>query len=140
MKEQIDFQEDFFKAFDDILIEFDEMGFVPTNHPHDHNSEYYAIDWKNRLINALEGYRKQSENVVELPCKIGDKVYSVGRNPNTYEWLIREQSIYSIAIYSTGIHLYISPIIDFHISAIGTRYFFSREDAEKALAKMKGGD
>lgn len=54
MKELIDY-------LDDILTEFDEMGFVPTNHPHDHNSEYYAIDWKNRLINALEGYRKQSE-------------------------------------------------------------------------------
>ena len=54
MNELIDF-------LDDILIEFDEMGFVPTNHPHDHNSEYYAIDWKNRLINALAGYRKQSE-------------------------------------------------------------------------------
>lgn len=54
MKEQID-------IFDDLLIEFDEMGFVPTNFLPDHDSEYYAIDWRNRLINALEGYRKQSE-------------------------------------------------------------------------------
>ena len=52
MKEQID-------IFEDLLIEFDEMGFVPTTAVPDH--EAYAIDWKNRLINALEGYSKQIE-------------------------------------------------------------------------------
>ena len=44
----------------DLLTEFDEMGFQPTillpNNP-----EAYAKEWKEKLIKALQGYRKQSE-------------------------------------------------------------------------------
>lgn len=43
----------------DLLIDFDEMGFAPTTTVPD--PEAYAIDWRNKLTNALQGYRKQSE-------------------------------------------------------------------------------
>ena len=43
----------------DLLTDFDEMGFAPTTLCPD--PEAYAIDWKNKLTNALQGYRKQSE-------------------------------------------------------------------------------
>ncbi len=43
----------------DLLIDFDEMGFSPTTIVPDPDA--YALDWKNRLINALQDYHKQSE-------------------------------------------------------------------------------
>ena len=43
----------------ELLIDFDEISFIPTTTVP--NPEAYAIDWKNKLTKALEGYRKQSE-------------------------------------------------------------------------------
>ena len=51
-KEQID-------IIRDLLIEFDEMGFIPTTTVPDPNA--YAIKWRAEITKALEGYRKQSE-------------------------------------------------------------------------------
>ena len=43
----------------DLLIEFDEMGFVPsTTVP---NPEAYAIKWREEITKALVDYFKQSE-------------------------------------------------------------------------------
>ena len=44
---------------EDLLIDFDEMGFAPTTACPD--PEAYAKEWKDKLISAFEGYRKQSE-------------------------------------------------------------------------------
>lgn len=51
-KEQID-------VIIDLLTDFDEMGFAPTTTVP--NPEAYAIDWRNKLTNALLCYRKQSK-------------------------------------------------------------------------------
>jgi hypothetical protein len=40
----------------DLLIEFDEMGFAPTILVP--NPEAYAIEWKKKLTDALQGYCK----------------------------------------------------------------------------------
>ena len=40
----------------DLLVEFDEMGFIPTTtvpHP-----EAYAIKWRDQMTKALQDYRK----------------------------------------------------------------------------------
>lgn len=44
---------------EDLLIDFDEMGFCPITPVPD--PEGYAVEWKRKLVNALQGYRKQSE-------------------------------------------------------------------------------
>lgn len=44
---------------EDLLIDFDEMGFCPITLVPD--PEGYAVEWKRKLVNALQGYRKQSE-------------------------------------------------------------------------------
>lgn len=44
---------------EDLLIDFDEMGFCPRTTVPD--PEGYAVEWKRKLVNALQGYRKQSE-------------------------------------------------------------------------------
>ena len=43
----------------DLLVEFDEMGFVPSTSVPDH--EAYAIKWRAEITKALEDYFKQSE-------------------------------------------------------------------------------
>lgn len=48
----------------DLLIDFDEMGFAPTTL--DPDPEGYAIEWRKKLTNALQGYRKQSEGHWEI--------------------------------------------------------------------------
>ncbi len=52
-------REEQFDFITDLLTDFDEMGFAPTTTVPD--LETYAIDWKNKLTNALQGYLKQSE-------------------------------------------------------------------------------
>jgi hypothetical protein len=44
------------EQMDNLLIEFDEMGFQPTTPVPD--PEGFALNWRNRLLNALKGYRK----------------------------------------------------------------------------------
>ena len=43
----------------DLLVEFDEMGFVPSTTVPNH--EAYAIKWRAEITKALEEYFKQSE-------------------------------------------------------------------------------
>ena len=52
----------------ELLIEFDELGFAPTTTVPD--ADAYAINWRNKLTNALQSYRKQGKNTVEVVrCK-----------------------------------------------------------------------
>lgn len=44
------------QVIDDLLIGFDELGFRPTIPLPD--PEATAVRWRNKLVNALKGYRK----------------------------------------------------------------------------------
>lgn len=68
---------------DSLFIAFDEMGFSPTTVCTD--PEKCAIEWREkvraefeRLENENTALRERLDNAVELPCKVGDKVYGVG--------------------------------------------------------------
>lgn len=61
MNKQIDF-------ITDLLIDFDEMGFAPTTTVPDPDA--YAIEWRNKLTDALQGYRKASDVVAEIEILI----------------------------------------------------------------------
>ena len=98
---------------------------------------------------TAKGYRKQSENVIELPCKVGDTVYmpwewndtsgiailtverisitEAGQSIRTDLWSDDED--YWLA-YNCGV---------FRFDDIGKVVFLTKEEAEQALAKMKGG-
>lgn len=74
---------DFKSNIDNLFIAFDEMGFAPTTVCPD--PEEYAIEWREkvraefeRLENENTALRERLDNAVELPCKVGDKVYGVG--------------------------------------------------------------
>ena len=47
------------EIIEDLLTEFDEMGFMPTTSVPDPDA--YAIEWKNKLTDALQELIKQSE-------------------------------------------------------------------------------
>ena len=68
----------------DLLIDFDEMGFAPTTAVPDPDA--YAIEWKNKLTNALQGYHEQEWISVEdkLPEQSG-KYLVCTKNGNVYQ-------------------------------------------------------
>ena len=96
------------------------------------------------------GYRKQSKNTIELPCKVGDEVYmpwvwkdtsgiailtvermsitEAGQSIRTDLWSDDED--YWLA-YNCGV---------FKFDDVGKTVFLTKEKAENALAKMKGGE
>ncbi|MBR7162302.1 MAG: hypothetical protein IKD07_07790 [Clostridia bacterium] len=76
--------------------------------------------------------------VIVPPCKVGQTVWQVGRNPDTLKYEIREHTVYAIDIYEYGMHIAISPITTLHELDIGSRLFLTREEAEKALAEGSG--
>lgn len=80
------------------------------------------------------GYRKQRENVIELPCKVGDTIFVI-RND-----IIEQETVRGIKIGNCGLYLQVSRGFDdfeYHYDIeIGNKLFFEKEEAE---AKMKGG-
>ena len=62
----------------DLLTDFDEMGFIPTTAVPD--PEAYAIEWRNKMTNALQGYRKASDVAREIFDEINElkKPYASG--------------------------------------------------------------
>jgi hypothetical protein len=75
------------------------------------------------------------DNIVKLPCKIGDKVYEVFNNN------IIEYKIDMFIIYRSEIDMYCAPTnpdytrTRFAITEIGHTVFLSREEAERKLNK-----
>lgn len=89
---------------------------------------------------TAKGYRKQGENVIELPCKVGDKVYRTSGNycgEKIFEGVVNQ-----INIYNNGeirFWMYGHPL-GFACDDIGKTVFLTKAEAEQALAKMKGGE
>jgi hypothetical protein len=76
------------------------------------------------------------DNIVKLPCKIGDKVYKAFNN-NIFEY-----EIYMFIIYRSEIDMCCAPTnpddyarARFAITEIGHTVFLSREEAERKLNK-----
>lgn len=88
-----------------------------------------------RLYEA--GYRKQSENMVELPCKVGDTVYRVKKRQGV--WCILPREVTSITYRLDHLYRVVWEIFSTEIDVLGKTVFLNREEAENALAKMKGG-
>lgn len=86
------------------------------------------------------GYRKLSENVIELPCKVGDKVWCISNYTKPKEFqitiLTMSENHYSFVIEADkGVYKHYCDK-----DSVGKYVFFTKEEAERALAKMKGGE
>ena len=108
------------------------------------NHDCWAYREATHLYNA--DYRKQSENVIELPCKVGTTLYFLYNSPyadkpdltpriyKTADWYFEVDKT-GIVINTSDIHSF-NKEYDYHL---GKTVFLTKEEAEKALAKMKGG-
>lgn len=90
---------------------------------------YYAI----RAYNA--GYRKKSENVVEFPCKPGQTLWF----PSEYYGRPFPISVTHLEIYEEEIVIYSEGGSEWSGEDIGKTIFLTKEEAERALEKKKGG-
>ena len=81
------------------------------------------------------------EKAVELPCRVGDKVYCIHgmSNPEMLEWQVNEIRItdhnYMLQLGRAGTKDYRSEASQFY----GKWWFVTREAAEARLAELKGG-
>lgn len=109
-----------------------------------------------KILDILQGYRKQSENVIELPCKVGDTVYCI-EHKTIHECLVtmvksltyENRTIFFVEaeceivspFYSDGRKIKHGLMAVWEIEwGSWYRAFRMREEAEQAIAKMKGGE
>lgn len=114
--------------------------FIAYSDFNDNNSDgcYEMMD---NCLQKLAEYEDLEEQglLLKLPCKIGDMVYSITRN------FISEYMICSIEKYNEGfffnwrcekgIYINVRGFTDYDI---GKTVFLTKEEAEQALAEMKG--
>lgn len=79
---------------------------------------------------------KDKSRIIELPCKVGDVVYI---NPYGIEVVCAEVVAFTIALRNTIAKVITDrgAIFEYHIEHFGKTIFLTREEAEKALEKMK---
>lgn len=112
-------------------------------------TEIYTLFQSRPMSGALarhlydKGWRKQSENVIELPCKVGDTVYCIWQYSDFAKEdipFIQETRVIAFVIDEGVLKIipanYREMTDSWHqLLAIA----FTKEEAEEALAKMKGG-
>lgn len=99
------------------------------------------------VVKMLEkSYRKQSENVIKFPCKVGTTLYFLYNSPyadkpdltpriyKTTDWYFEVDKT-GIAINTSYIHSF-NKKYDYYL---GKTVFLTKQEAEQAIAKMKGG-
>lgn len=84
-----------------------------------------------------EGYRKQSENVIELPCRVGETLYVISQiKDKRILPFINEYEVTSIGIKKKGIIVYHEMdgyIKSFKQTDFGKTVFLTKEEAEQAV-------
>ena len=79
------------------------------------------------------------EKAVEMPCKVGDKVYWIEDDDKIYEYEVQGFNMgttqATLRVVIDGI--YFCPVVEVYKD---TRLFFDRAKAEARLAELKGGD
>jgi hypothetical protein len=89
------------------------------------------------------GYRKQGENNIELPCKIGDTVYIIDEaDDECGEDYVLAVKVLQFFINKHGIAIDLALPLGMRLNAwmvVGENVWLTEAEAENALAKMKGG-
>lgn len=76
-----------------------------------------------------------SNNVVVLPCKVGDTVYRVAKHRGVWEVLPRE--VVSITYRLDHLYRLVFEIFSTEYDRLGKTVFLTREEAENALKERK---
>lgn len=105
----------------------------------------YCMAEGKEVDNAKPLDAKQGENVIELPCKVGTTLYFLYNNPyadkpdlkpriyKTTDWYFEVDKT-GIAINTSYIHSF-NKKYDYYL---GKTVFHTKQEAEQAIAKMKG--
>jgi hypothetical protein len=85
-----------------------------------------------------------ANGVIVMPCKVGDAMYVVSRYYGGV-WRIYECYVESFTVYNANMFMSLKSTdgwYNFGVNGcgIGKAVFLTREGAEKALEKMKGGE
>lgn len=83
------------------------------------------------LQKAYEVVKKYEEM---FPCKPGDKLYHVGKEPRR----IREFTVFSLLIVKDDVIIETEEQINFESKHIGKDFFLAKPEAEAKLAEMEG--
>ena len=82
-----------------------------------------------------------ANGVIVPPCKVGDKLYEVIDDEELFITELTVTEVGTKVVFYSG---YVPPKDDIHyhipIDEIGKTYFFTREEAEKALAERSEND
>lgn len=98
----------------------------------------------NDAFRKLADYEDKEEQglLLELPCKVGDTVYQIGKGYYEIGTDITEYTVTAITISKNDIAISVKDEnqLGFPISAVylGKRLYLTRSEAEEALARMKG--
>lgn len=111
--------------------------------------EYYALD---EAINALEQLKEyqqleEQDRLIKLPCKVGDKIYSIYR---CFDDGVQELIVKGIHMHSytpTKTILYIEFESDdqrccgkLRAEELGRTLFLAKGEAEEKLKELRGGE
>lgn len=121
------------------LKAYEDLGLEPEDYKRALSADIMVRVAAGALGVAAERLRELTEadkdgRVVVLPCKVGDTVYFalLGR--------IVEKRVFSIVSFSNSTRIYCDGTSEyFRPEDIGKTFFFTREEAEKALETMKDG-
>jgi hypothetical protein len=104
------------------------------------DDNYCCCSYNTKEATALynAGYRKQSENTVELPCKVGDTVYRISKRRGV--WCIFPREVVSLTYRLDHLHKVVWEIFTTETDILGKSVFLTEAEAEEALAKMKGDE
>lgn len=111
------------------------------------NLEVYGEEIPIMLVQDIEALKLAIEALqerpkgrwIELPCEIGDTVWLVPKYLGNPLGIIRKDKVQMIGVTSRGIHLKLREYHDHNkMYMLGKTVFLTKEEAEKALADMKG--
>ena len=106
--------------------------------------EPYPHAYDGKPIDKLADYedKEEQELLIELPCKVGDTVYQIGKGHYEIGTDITEYTVTAVTISKSDIIVSVKDEnqLGFPINSVylGKRLYLTRSEAEEALARMKG--
>lgn len=100
-----------------------------------------TMDKCEKAADALiaKGFRRQSENTIELPCKVGDTVYIIDDSGDDYDDdYVLAVKVLQFFINENGIALDLKMPLGLRMNTwaiVGKNVFLTEAEAEKALAE-----
>lgn len=108
----------------------------------DGQTEFYGLDVDCNNVEELCEHFKPKSRYVELPCEVGQKIWFVqSTNWQQTEWEVAEGKVSMLqqkVDKSWKVRIsHNSSVWDITVDKIGTEYFLTREEAEKALKERE---